>query len=504
MKIAVSVGETGEISFKDLPGKASPWDVRWYCLLSGNHEEIRVPGFYNGEAQVCRFSLPAAGNWTFKAFMDSEKEAFAEGTIQCSEGEDLLKGGLRINPANRKRFTLGDDDSVFVMSYEANWLWALETSDPGSGRIDAFLKLIKSYGFNSVLMNAYAYDTTWAAGNTSPFDFGPPGIYPWAGSNEEPDFSQFNPEFWNRFDTVVEAFQKNGILLHLYFKVFNKMVNWPEQGSAQEKEYFRYVTARYQAYSCMIWDFSKESYYEQNEDRVTELMTLVKETDGYGRLRTVHDYPSYYRKEVAYDLLDFITVQQHHNFHGSVLLEHKDHDWPYLNAEFGYECGGGGVTDVTYGYGQTPQTLVERAWEVSMSGGYPAYYYTNTAWDIIHETEIPQGYQFFRILADFFKKHNFSRFRPFQDHCLWRSTFCMIKGSSPRPDELLMYVDEHILVPPALSFEDYEGTWLNIYSGEERKVEKKYVPVCVDREEYSIYKIPFTAPKAVLHLKRRK
>ena len=48
-------------------------------------------------------------------------------------------------------------------------------------------------------------------------------------------------------------------------KVYNKMVNWPAPGSQDRARYFRYVTARYQAFSNVAWDFAKEAYNEHDK-----------------------------------------------------------------------------------------------------------------------------------------------------------------------------------------------------------------------------------------------
>ena len=46
---------------------------------------------------------------------------------------------------------------------------------------------------------------------------------------------------------------------------------------------------------------------------------------------------------------------------------------------------------------------MRRAWEICTAGGYCAYYYTYTAWDIIHPEHTPPGYAYMRHLRDFFE-----------------------------------------------------------------------------------------------------
>ena len=52
-----------------------------------------------------------------------------------------------------------------------------------------------------------------------------------------------------------------------------------------------------------------------------------------------------------------------------------------------------------------------------MAGGYVAYYYTNTAWDVIRPEETPPGYLLFKNLKNFFEKTEYWLLEP-QDNLL--------------------------------------------------------------------------------------
>jgi hypothetical protein len=66
--------------------------------------------------------------------------------------------------------------------------------------------------------------------------------------------------------------------------VYNKLVNWPEKRSLADDLFFRYVVARYQGYSNVVWDFSKESYNERDKAYLENRVCLIKASDGYRRL----------------------------------------------------------------------------------------------------------------------------------------------------------------------------------------------------------------------------
>ena len=47
-----------------------------------------------------------------------------------------------------------------------------------------------------------------------------------------------------------------------------------------------------------------------------------------------------------------------------------------------------------------------------MAGGYGAYYYTYTAWDVIRPQDTPPGYAYFKHLRDFFEATDYWRLEP--------------------------------------------------------------------------------------------
>lgn len=162
--------------------------------------------------------------------------------------------------------------------------------------------------------------------------------------------------------------------------------------------------------------FSKETYYEPDKRYIENRLNLIKSNDGYHRLVTVHDDRIFYSDEKYSQNLDFLTAQQHHDFHTHVLLERTKRKWPVLNSEFGYECGPGG-TATHNGPAHSPEELIHRAYEIVMAGGYIVYYYNFTAWDIIDYSHTPKGYEYFKILYDFFTSVEWWKLEPHPEFC---------------------------------------------------------------------------------------
>jgi hypothetical protein len=191
---------------------------------------------------------------------------------------------------------------------------------------------------------------------------------------------------------------EKGIVANVMIKVYNKMVNWPKPGSQDEERYFRYVTARYQAYPNIVWDFSKEAYYERDKQLEKRLIDLIRAGDGYHRLTTSHDNDLYDWDSKLNGNLDFRTDQEHFFWKETVLFDRQALPWPVVNSELYYERG---VDDLpTYPVKQDWQDMIRGAYEVYLSGGYFVYYYSNTAWDLVKPDPEPPGMARFQILRD--------------------------------------------------------------------------------------------------------
>ena len=207
------------------------------------------------------------------------------------------------------------------MGYECDWLWALDSRDPDLPTVNAFLDKISSYGFNFILLNAFAYDTSWRKGRTGEDDYGPPPLFAWEGTNEQPDHSRFNLAYWRHYDRVLEALRRRGIWAHIFLRVYNKQVNWPANDSADDDLYYRWLLARYAAYPNVTWDLAKEAQYEKDMEYKVGRLRYIRANDPYHRLLTVHDDHANYDRGAYNDLVDYRSDQQHSDWR-EVMLTH--------------------------------------------------------------------------------------------------------------------------------------------------------------------------------------
>jgi hypothetical protein len=393
----------------------NPFTVQFSAIVkSPAGKTFTQPGFYDGDGTwKIRVSANQPGAWSLVTQSDLPELDDKTAAFTCTANKNSkIHGTLRVDPKHPYHFVFEDGTRFYMMAYECDWLWALDTTDPELQTIHPFLDKLAAHGFNDVILNTYAHDTSWRPGNTGDDDYGPPPIYPWEGDNSKPDHSRLNLAFWQHYDRVIAALNERGMMAHVLLKVYNKKVKWPARGSAEDDLFFRTILARYAAYPNVIWDFSKEAHNERDLNYKLGRLRFVRENDAYHHLLTVHDDDANNDAGVFDALTDFRTDQQHSKLREKILAQRQRRAWPIANVEFGYEQGLAGPEDKTYRVAQTPEDFAGRAWEVAMAGGYTGYYYTYTAWDVLRPQDTPKGYAYFKQLREFFETTRYWELSP--------------------------------------------------------------------------------------------
>ncbi|MBM3744538.1 MAG: DUF4038 domain-containing protein [Acidobacteria bacterium] len=382
--------------------EGNPFDVQLHGDFTGpGGVRLRVPGFYDGDGTwKIRFSPTRVGEWSMRTTSPVPAlDGKTEQNIRCVPNRHPnIHGALRVDPAHPHHFVYEDGTRYFLLGYEADWLWGVDMKDPQRKSMRRLIDLMASRGFNHVMVNIYAHDTGWSPEKKHQWDYGPPEMYPWEGTNDQPDHSRLSPRFFQLYDGMMEALRDKGIVAHIMLKVYNKRVRWPEKWSADEEKYFRYVVARYQAFCNVVWDFSKESYNEKDDLLQSQLLDLVRSLDAYRHLTTAHDDDSYEWDPQLSRNIDFRTDQQHTDWAEMIAFDRARRPYPVLNSEFAYERG---VDDLpSYRVQHDWEEQLRRAYLVYFAGGYGVYYYHNTAWDVVKPDPEPPGMQRFQLLKD--------------------------------------------------------------------------------------------------------
>ncbi|MEQ1828193.1 MAG: pectate lyase, partial [Pirellula sp.] len=406
-----------DFKFRSITAIDNPFQIDFAAKVTRpDGSTFSQPGFYDGEnVWKVRISGSYEGVWSLETQSNHPELHGHRATLRCTPNSNQqVHGGLQIDPQHPRHFRLEDGSRFYMLAYECDWLWVLDSDNKQLPTVNPFLDRLQANGFNYVILNSYAHDTSWRPGKSEENDFGPPPNYPWAGSNEQPDHSRLNVQYWQHYDRIIEALHRRGMMAHIFLKVYNKKVKWPERGSPNDDLYFRSMVARYSAFPNVIWDFSKEAHNEKDLKYKLSRIQLVRSADAYDRLITNHDDNANYDAGEFDKLVDFRTDQQHSKLRETLLAQRSKCTWPIANVEFGYEQGPGGPEDKTYRVTQKPDAFVAKAWEVAMSGGYTAYYYTYTAWDVLRPEHQPTGYQYFGNLRKFFETTQYHRLEPIE------------------------------------------------------------------------------------------
>jgi hypothetical protein len=462
-----------DFSVPDPP--AHPFDVDFQADFRGpDGTQLRVPGFYNGNRQyVIRFSAPSPGVWTYATVSTLKALSSRHGRVEAAPAGPGRHGPVQIDRSAPQRFVYADGTRYFPLAFEADWLFALDATNPAAiPKTTSLVNYVTRYGFNQVVMNVFAYDISWKtdARPAPEFDFGRPALFPFGGSNDQPEHSTLNVDFFKRLDRVIACLDDRGAVAHLMIYVWNKKVSWPPAGSADDNRYFDYVVKRYQAYPNLIWDISKEAlgYGHNDKDYITGRIERLRRLDAFGHLVTVHDYT--YCDEFP-DRVDFISIQTWATDLYRTMREvrEKHPRQPVFNIEDGsYEAGPYRVFAGDY---DRPEVCLERAYQTVFAGSYPTHYWQCAAWSVVipDPSSLSAALQprlaYYRHLADLVAKYRIAELRPATGLC--SSGYCLADDSEKLFLCLVPGANSAISVTlPAGKGTRLQATWFDPFTGE--------------------------------------
>jgi hypothetical protein len=478
--VTVACWQPQDFSFTASADVENPFNIQLHASVSGpDGASFTIPGFYDGSGTwKVRVAPTSEGKWSLTTTSDVPELNGKTVAFSCVKNPSpKINGVLKVDVDHPHHFVFSDGKRFFMQAYEYDWLWALDAGKPDVSTIEKSLDLLARHGFNYVILNTYAHDTKWRKGKSGPDDYGPPNLFPWDGTNESPDHSRMNLDYWQHYDRVMTALMERGIQAHILIKVYNKAVTWPEKSSPEEEMFFRWIVARYAAYPNVIWDFSKEAHNEKDVAYKQDCLKFIRDTDPYDHLITVHDDDAA-NDSGAYDkLTDFRTDQHHGNskkktknsnqigkIHDKILAQRRRRDWPVANVESDYECGPGGLNDKTFNGAMTAEATIRTLWDIAMAGGYTGYYYTYTAWDVIRPLDEPRGYAYMKHFGEFWRGTEYWMLEPSDQ--LISDGYCLANPGR----EYVAYQSkaQSFTLNLAGSAATLNGLWFNPLTGERR------------------------------------
>ena len=409
-------------SVKKMP--ASPMDITFGAMIRHENGQILdVPGFYNDDRNwVIRFCPPEEGTWTYTTYASLKELTEKQGLIIVSAStKDNEHGPIVISAHDKTKLAYQDGSPYFLMAFELDWLFALDAENPNDiPRTREMVSHLTENAFNQVVMNVYAYDASWGdrASIAPEYNFAEPDVYPFLGSNQTPDHSHLNIDYFKRLDRVIAHLDSKEIIAHLMIYVWNKKVNWPDPGSKEDNMYFDYVVKRYQAFPNLVWDISKEALAYGRDDMgyITERIERLRRLDGHGRLVTVHDYGYC----AAYpEKVDIISVQdwKANIYDATARIVKRHENMPVFNIEHGgYEKTMHSIFDGAY---TDPLACLKRNYHIIFAGAYSTYYWQNSSWyEVVYkpfnlEKEKQPHFSYYKSMAQLFTDYDFNTLSPF-------------------------------------------------------------------------------------------
>jgi len=257
-------------------------------FTSPSGRKITAEGFYDGgDTWRLRFTPDEQGEWRY-LLRGEGVELHQQGRLRCTSPRG--HGFIRVYPDSPYAFAYADGTPFFPMGDTCYGLYSDSPITPALRT--QYLKTRRSQRFNFVRMGVIHSPTHGVSD---------PNYWPWGGTPGKPDFDRFNPQFFRGLDAVLTEMQAAGmnaelIVLNYYLRPFTDVKAWTP---ARERQWLRYVTARYAAFpNLFLWTIANE--YETHPDGRYRLdvpgdpdwakatARFIKQHDPYRHLVTVH------------------------------------------------------------------------------------------------------------------------------------------------------------------------------------------------------------------------
>jgi len=346
---------------------------------SGN--SVRFVGFYdgdgqggqNGQAWKLRFMPTELGTWSYTY---SWTDGTPGGSGSFEAVASLNKGSARIDPAYPYSLIYANGERLF-WNGDTEWFFLSDdfTQDARLNAID-FLASKKVNNLLMVMVNDDTYD-----------------VFPWVSRNE---MDRFDLSRMRRWEGVVEALQARGVIADLWFYSDASFFLVPAAGSKVEDLYFKYIIARFAAYSNVTWNLALEYEEYRTSSWVEQRAAFVKDQDPFDHLLAVHQTTDGYAFP-GNPNLDHTSLQRlgaDHATLNSVIRETRaatlaaGRPIAIMHEEFFIEGTHGDLTQFRQGI-----------WAITTGGGF--FKAASLGWWIGTPYENGQHFDIARILYDF-------------------------------------------------------------------------------------------------------
>jgi hypothetical protein len=331
--------------------------------------QIQVNGFYDGNGIFkVRFMPTKEGQWEFVTRSNIPALNGQIGEFLCLAPSANNHGPVRV--ANMVNFAYEDGTSYIPVGTTC-YVWNLQ----GDELEEQTLETLSQSPFNKIRM--CVFPKRYAFNHNEPPCYPFPGTvtkewdpniahtYPFSEPPQYWDFSQFNPEYFQRLEKRILDLQALGveadlILFHPYDSGAWGFDRMPREVNDR---LLRYLVARLSAFRNLWWSVANEYdlFIGRTMDDWDHYMQLVQQLDPYDHLCSIHNCGSFYDHNKPW--VTHCSIQ--HQDVSRVPTWLKKYNKPVVIDECGYE----GNIHMVWG-DLSSEEMVVRFWLGFVQGGY--------------------------------------------------------------------------------------------------------------------------------------
>ncbi|RPI06180.1 MAG: DUF5060 domain-containing protein [Ignavibacteriae bacterium] len=335
----------------DGPKSGNPFnEVKISAAFTNEENIIIVTGFYDGNGRYkVRFMPTKIGVWNYNTKSNVKILDNVTGTFNCIAPSHDNHGPVKVR--NKYHFGYGDGTPYWQVGTTC-YAWVHQTEELQLHT----LKTLKKSPFNKIRMCVFPKDYVYNK-NEPPF-------YPFPRDEKgKNDFTKFNPEFFQHFESRILDLLNLGIEADII--LFHPYDRWGYQsmGSEVDEYYLKYVIARFSSYRNVWWSLANEFDFMADKKMLDwhHIYKVIVENDPYSHLASIHN------GAILYDhTLPWVS---HASLQSSSLDKGAEWRAQYQKPVIFDECRYEG--NINEGWGnQSAQEMVHKFWLGTIRGCY--------------------------------------------------------------------------------------------------------------------------------------
>jgi hypothetical protein len=263
------------------PAEGNPFlEVELSATFTNGVRTVRVPGFYDGDGIYrVRFMPDTTGVWRYETLSNRWPLTSKKGEFTVTPPGPKNHGPVGV--AHTYHFAYADG-TPFKQVGTTCYSWTHRTDEFE----EQTLRTLATSPFNKLRMCVFP--------QTHGIKVMPPPRFPFAGEGTRPDYSRFNPAFFQHLDKRVGQLRDLGIECDLIlFHPYDDDHIWglDNMDADVEDRYLRYIVARLSAYRNIWWSMANEYDFVRTKTDADwdRYFKVVQAADPHGRLRSIHN-----------------------------------------------------------------------------------------------------------------------------------------------------------------------------------------------------------------------